>query len=177
MWPILLSVICALLVQAVSVKGYVQDNALFVSGKALRLGMPKELVLPYYEKRYIVRKAKEVSGDIWTVSEKKGDLYNLVAVLSFKDDKLTGITKSWGDFASSEVVEAFMSLFSVLSDLTENERSNATITTKAVRDPRSFFNTIEILVGKRCVTVAISERGLFGKSVTISELLSEGSQM
>lgn len=153
---------------------YAQSDSFYVCGRAFQIGMPKDTVLVYLKQRYNIINLSN-DGSLWCVAKMDAKkMYDYKATFSFKDDKLFSISTPWDEIYDPKAVEAFVSLFSALSKLTQGKQGGeaAIIAINTRRAPKLTFTNMTISIGQREVTIGIIDQGLKGKSVTISEGLS-----
>jgi hypothetical protein len=144
-----------------------QVPSLFVAGVELRLGMPRATVLSKLEGKTLTK----TGTDGWIITEKKGSEFLPVGGIGFKDDKLTWLSRDWGNFDSRDsAIDLSLELFRVFSYLDAKGERIIHISTSTFPTPGMTFKSIEVQSTERKVTIGIVEGKETG-SVGIQEII------
>jgi hypothetical protein len=152
----------------ISTPSFGQEGSLFLAGVSLRLGMPQAQVMGTIGDKYGITKAE--GYDLWAVFEKANQ--ELIGTLTFKEGKLIGASRDWGNFQGDQAIRLGKALFSVLSNANEDGKTVAIVTTQTIRIPKLSGQVIRIAFGEKNFSIDISEGDALGKPrVSIQENL------
>lgn len=165
------SLILLLLLLVVSPPSFAQEGSLWLAGISMRLGMSKTEVVSNLEKYGY--NLTRLSNDSWIIQKKSpfSGIFESVGTVSFKDGKLIQASKDWGTFKGTEAKALGMALFSVLNNIKKEEENLSILTTRTSRQPKTIVHQVNMVFGKKKITLFVSE-GEHGAQVEIIEILS-----
>ena len=134
------------------------ENSMVVDGIELRLGMPKDKVVDmFFKSNYHVSS----TGETYVISQKKGDLYDFLGSVSFKNDKLSFISTRWyythTDSGSFELAEK---IFDLLKQETQNgETISPVVKVTSSMQPSVKIDSIDIIIDNKAISLSITKGG------------------
>lgn len=136
----------------------------------LSLGMPKEAVLRILRQSYDATSTE--SGDSYTVS--KSDAHLFYGSVSFKDGKLSSVSKDWDINGSDRGVAVVRAIYGAMSSFGESTRA-CNVKTFDNQEPTMEKRGVIISCGQRQVQI-FTNRWAFksgsGEGVVVNEVLS-----
>ena len=141
----------------------------------LSLGMDKENALKKLKEVYGVTEQKMMSGNFYTVTTGKEPNFKLQGTLTFREGKVTWVSRTWGNFnMTNNSMEYASTLFAALEGAAAASGTTATITTKISRGPSGEIKQIDFVFSDRKITTLITDGRdqELGKQASITESIS-----
>ena len=146
---------CVLFVGALGQALYAEDGGLIVGGVAIKLGMPQAEVMELIQKDFKLSQFPE--SESYLLSSKVGPPYKSLGAVGFNDNKVSSISKIWGDYSGKAVTELANALVATL-DYGRGADVPATIIVQPpLRTPELTVTAIEISFGEKLVRLQITE--------------------
>jgi hypothetical protein len=138
------------------------------------LGMPRGEVVEQARRSFHVVPVAGGATETYFLSESKPPKVDVIGGIAFKNDRLTWIQRSWGNFAGrKQANEATKALFSAIESATAATGSTAVVSSVNHRTPGVEFRTLHFDFPGRRVTVINSDGKDTGHSVGVTEAISE----
>jgi hypothetical protein len=157
---------------SVSVPVAASGQGILLAGTELRLGMSKGFVQQQLEEKYGLTPSGQ---DGWIIVSKHGPPYDVIGTVSFKKNKLSWISKSWGSFKDESAVEFANELYSALAQMKGYSQGAVKVNTATVvAEPGLRVSEISFAVANRKVTILLTEgrEDMGGRQVSIQESLT-----
>jgi hypothetical protein len=163
--------------------GYSQQEGLSIGHSSssyvyLSLGMPKDIVLEKLKGFHVSQVPDSNSYGIAVKSkDSMGELYIYIGSISFADNKLDFISRSW--FQSQNEAQTFEltdKLYHLLKEeMGRNTEIVAKIKTKSTRDPDKELKSIDIFLKNRKISLLITDstKKEWGRQISINEAISD----
>jgi|GEM_PF-1041259 hypothetical protein len=150
------------------------DASLFVAGTEIRLGMPKEPLLSGLRSRYVLTQSSTDSYFLW---EGTGSTAKLLGGVAFWNDRVSWVTRAWGDFYGGNILKFATELRSALDNLqTASAGPVVAYVSKTSGVPGLRITEIQFSSGPRKVTLTIAEgdeaKAKGGERVSLQEILT-----
>jgi len=150
------------------------DASLFVAGTEIRLGMPKEPLLSSLRSRYGLTQSSTDSYFVW---EGTGSTAKLLGGVAFRNDRVSWVSRDWGQFYGTNILKFATELQSALYNLQTASRGPVVAyVSKPPGVPGLRITEIEFLSGQRKLTLRIVEgdeaKAKGGECVSLQEILT-----
>jgi hypothetical protein len=149
--------------------GIWEDEALSLDGLRLKLGLLKAEVISQLEVNYRLQKTDSTLEDAWDILSKPEG--SLVGQMRFKDGRLRYISKHLGLFQVHDLTKAFPTLYAVLAEVNKERQKSALISTRTVQQADTTMENINLIFGKKKISIFIKEKGPGAPAVDFQEIL------
>lgn len=137
---------------------FAYQDSMIIAGVELRLGMPKDRALDILRKtEYHV--GPPSSGEIYVVSQKKGELYDPLGTVGFKNGKVQYISTRWFyTHTNSGSFELAEKIFDLLKQETQNgETIKPTVKVTSIVQPSYKVDTVHMIIDNKTITLSITK--------------------
>ena len=164
----LVAILSILFVQTI----YAEEPSIFEAGMKITLAMHKAEIMDTFKDKYKVTECPDDPRwreDCWMVH--KLDTNEIIVSVKFENEKLVWASHTWKHHdGQSTAYSLGNSIFSLLSNITNDKETNATIRTKTSRGADVTIEEVQIDFSHRDVTIhIIHQRDLGRNSIQISE--------
>jgi hypothetical protein len=129
-----------------------QDTGLIIDGVAIKLGMPQTEAMELLQRGFTLGQMSQG----YAISSKAGPPFKLLGAVSFKDGKVSWVSKRWGQYSGRGATELANALVGTLDS--GSGGAMATITVEPpTRTPELTLTTININFGTKSITLLINE--------------------
>lgn len=113
---------------------------------------------------------REDTANSWRIGQKTPSGWNPIGQLEFKNGRLLRLTRMWANVQDKSAHAVTSTLLSLLSSLAaESKATGALVSVSTLRNPGGDVNILQLYVGKRLVTVYVSQPEGAGPTVQIDE--------
>ena len=146
------------------------DKSIDLGVVKITIGESQQAVMARLSELYAV---KNVTDGMWTVTSKSGPPYNVMATITFQDERLVYVTRPWGPNDQQKGVDFARVLYSAISKIEKSSNGQCLARTDQVREPSYDRETIVVNCGTRSIEVGIVRSENFGESATVTEILGK----
>lgn len=151
-------------------RGQMPQDSVGIGGVRLKLGMPQGVVLQQLGDSFDLQKAAGKSSTNWLVTQ-KGHPQAAVASVSFKEQKLTFVSKIWTVNEPNTEAGLGNALFGAVTSFEQEGKTGCTIKTGQSQEPAMERKTIFIICGQKHLQIDMFRIGQQGETASISEVL------
>jgi len=145
---------------------HVGSDSITVGSLKLMLGLPEEQVLDSLGKSYNVESLKG-SSSVWLVTNAHGDV---VASVSFKDNKLKSIMKYWTPENQQDGVQFVENLYDLVNSFTNEGKSSCSISAGRQKESGYDGKAVFVTCGAKYIRIDLTKTTKI-KTVGLSEVL------
>jgi hypothetical protein len=160
----IVSVCLFVLLLTVLTTGYAESKgALTIGSSTIYLGQSKGEAIELLQSSFNLSK---IGPDSWTIMSKGGPPFTYFGSVTFQNNAVSVIQKSWGSFNETDQAEA---LIGILKELVDEKNNVAIVDTSFTRDPNLTTESAILSFDQRQVTITIIRSKLYGTAIEISE--------
>jgi hypothetical protein len=151
-------------------RGQMPQDSIDIGGVPLKLGMPQGVVLQQLGGPFDLQESAGKSSTSWLVTQ-KAHPRAAVASVSFKEQKLTFVSKIWTVNEPDTEAALGNALFGAVSSFEQEGKTGCTIKTGQSQGPTVERKTIFIICGQKHLQIDIFRIGQQRETASISEVL------
>ncbi len=135
---------------------FCDQDSIWFAGTQIKIGMSKSYVLTEIARNYSITKAKGET-DLWKVSSKREVTHGDIGRISFENEKVHWVGKSWGSFRKDEAIQFAKTIYSVLSKFSGEGKRTLSLDLGSIKEPRVSLDEVILIAGERRLIIMISE--------------------